>query len=56
MKPSKDKRDVILSFCSNPDAVLNALHQAGWAIVPRIEPVMGIIHVQRDDEVTVEPV
>jgi hypothetical protein len=31
----KHKRDIILEFCSNPDAVLNALHQAGWKVVPK---------------------
>lgn len=31
----KDKRDIILGFCSNPDAVLNALHQEGWQVIPK---------------------
>lgn len=31
------KRDVILQFCSNPDAVLNALHQSGWSVVTKDE-------------------
>lgn len=31
----RDKRDVVLDFASNPDAILNALHQEGYAIVPR---------------------
>jgi hypothetical protein len=34
-EPEADKRDVLLDYCSNPDAALNALHQAGWKIVPR---------------------
>ena len=34
---SQSKRDVILAFHSSPDAILNALHQGGWAIVPRDE-------------------
>jgi hypothetical protein len=33
--PMKHKRDIILQFCSNPDAVLNALHQEGWQVVPK---------------------
>ncbi len=37
----KDKRDILLQFCSNPDAALNALHQEGWQIIPKAasEPV-----------------
>lgn len=31
----KPKRDVILEFFRSPDQVLNALHQEGWAVVPR---------------------
>lgn len=31
----KNKRDILLQFCSNPDAALNALHQEGWQIIPR---------------------
>jgi len=31
----KHKRDIILQFCSNPDAVLNALHQEGWQVIPK---------------------
>src|SRR5262245_61829000 len=31
----KDKRDIILEFHSSPDAILNALHQAGWQIIPK---------------------
>lgn len=34
--PKKDKREVILEFHSSPDAILNALHQAGWRIIPRL--------------------
>ena len=35
----QDKRDIILQFCSNPDAVLNALHQAGWKVIQKtVEP------------------
>src|SRR5438552_19185095 len=34
-KPLKHKRDVILEFNSSPDAILNALHQAGWQIIPK---------------------
>jgi hypothetical protein len=37
--PTADKRDVILQFASNPDAVLNALHQAGWRVVPKLAKV-----------------
>jgi hypothetical protein len=35
LPPLQDKRDVLLGFVSNPDAALNALHQAGWSITPR---------------------
>jgi hypothetical protein len=31
----KHKRDVILEFYPSPDAILNALHQAGWKVVER---------------------
>lgn len=33
--PDRHKRDVLLEFVSNPDAALNALHQAGWKVVPK---------------------
>lgn len=33
----RDKRDIILDFHGSPDAILNALHQGGWAIVPKEE-------------------
>ncbi len=32
--PFRHKRDVILDFHSSPDAILNALHQAGWRVTP----------------------
>lgn len=35
----KDKRDIILEFYSSPDAILNALHQAGWKVVPEASPL-----------------
>jgi hypothetical protein len=35
----KDKRDIILEFAPNPDAVLNALHQGGWQVIPK--PLSG---------------
>lgn len=34
----KDKRDIILEFHSSPDAILNALHQAGWQVTPKTHP------------------
>lgn len=39
--PEHDKREVLLDFVSNPDALLNALHQAGWAITPKPERLTG---------------
>ncbi len=35
--PIKDKRDILLAFHSSPDALLNALHQGGWVIIPQSE-------------------
>src|SRR5260370_424948 len=34
-KPQTHKRDVILEFHSSPDAILNALHQAGGQVISR---------------------
>lgn len=37
LMPLKHKRDVILELYSSPDAILNALHQAGWTVVTKHE-------------------
>ena len=38
LAPQKHKHDVILEFHSSPDAILNALHQAGWQVIPKAQP------------------
>jgi hypothetical protein len=43
----RHKHDVILDFHSSPDAILNALHQAGWAITPKAD--IERITAERDD-------
>lgn len=38
----RDKREIILDFHGSPDAILNALHQAGWKVVPKEEALPQI--------------